>query len=774
LTSLRGLAHILEVLFFVAIVCATVAFGQNANIRGAPAPGAVEGRVINAQGAPVAGASVEVTGSDNRIKQTAATGADGLFRFNNLPPGQYRVRITAEGYAETNLTVELTESKGSQLEVTLKVAPIAETMTITASRIEQRRSDVIGNIVVIGRDGLERTASRTLDDTLRQIPGFSLFRRSNSLVAHPTTQGVSLRGIGPSGASRTVVLADGIPINDPFGGWVYWGRIARAAVEQVEVMRGGASDLYGSDALGGVIHLRTRQPSQSALRAEGSYGTRGTGDFSLFAGHKLGRWGLSLSSDLFRTGGYAIVAPKDRGPADIEARSEHRTVEVTAEYAPSASKRLYFRGARFSEDRGNGTRIQVNDTEIWSGVIGGQWRLSERNEWSGYLYANRLLFNSDFSAVAAGRASETLNRRQQVPARAFGLSLQWARKLGPHQHLVAAVEGREVHGFSNEEVFAAGRATTAVSNGGRQRSSAAFIHDIINIGRGLQLALSLRLDHWRNFDASSASRALPSGQTQTTLLNSKSETALSPKLSLRYHATDRVALRGAFYRAFRAPTLNELYRPFRVGDVLTTANENLGAEHLTGGEGGIDLALGRSLEVRATAFWSRVNDPVANVTIRATPTLITRQRQNLGAIRARGIEAEVEYRPGQRWRFASSYLFDDAIVLRFPADRGLEGLAIPQVPRHQLVLQASYAAPEGVTAAIQSRFVGSQFDDDRNLFPLSRFSVTDIFLSYPLARAVEVFGAMENLFNSTYAVGKTPIETIGAPRLMRTGVRIHF
>src|ERR671929_131193 len=107
------------------------------------------------------------------------------------------------------------------------------------------------------------TSAATLDDALRQVPGFTLFRRTGSRVANPTSQGVSLRGVGASGASRALVLADGIPLNDPFGGWVYWGRVPRASVERIEVLRGGASSLYGSSALGGVVNLITRRPSSN-------------------------------------------------------------------------------------------------------------------------------------------------------------------------------------------------------------------------------------------------------------------------------------------------------------------------------------------------------------------------------------------------------------------------------------------------------------------------------------------------------------------------------
>jgi outer membrane receptor protein involved in Fe transport len=236
---------------------------------------------------------------------------------------------------------------------------------------------------------------------------------------------------------------------------------------------------------------------------------------------------------------------------------------------------------------------------------------------------------------------------------------------------------------------------------------------------------------------------------------------------------ENASLNASVYRAFRAPTLNELYRSFRVGDVLTLANENLQAERLTGGEaGGAVSGFNQRLKAHANLFWMEVTRPVANVTLRTQPGLITRQRQNLGRTRSLGVEAEADAQLSNTFSLSGGYLFVDASVLEFPANTSLEGKRLPQVARHQLTFQARYTNPKLFTLSFQGRASSVQFDDDQNLFPLEPYFTLDAFLSRRISRKVEAFVAAENLFNQRYSVGRTPLRTLGPPVLVRLGFRV--
>ncbi|HEV7518593.1 MAG TPA: TonB-dependent receptor [Thermoanaerobaculia bacterium] len=643
---------------------------------------------------------------------------------------------------------------------------VTEELTVTATRTERRLGDTAASVAVLSPADLQATAAPTVDDALRQVPGFSLFRRSGSRFANPTAQGISLRGLGGSGASRAVVLADGIPLNDPFGGWVYWGRVPRASLARIEVLRGAASDLYGSGALSGTVQLLTREAGRPGfLAAEASGGDRRSADGSLYLGGRGTAWGASLAAERSTTAGYVPVDPAVRGPVDTPVASQYTTADLALERWTAGGARLFVRGSRFAESRENGTPLQTNDTAVRQWSAGGDWA-ADRGSLTFRAYGGNQDLHQGFSAVAADRASERLTRLQEVPADSFGLLTQGSLAFGGNA-VVAGMEVRQVSGASRETVFT-GSTTQRVAGEGRQRTAGAYIEDIWSAFTRLTVTLGARFDAWRNEDARQIAGA------KVTPLSNRGEQALSPRATLLYRVTDRLTWTASAYRAFRAPTLNELYRTFRVGDVVTQANSDLKAERLSGVEsGGLwTSGLGR-VTARGTLFWMDMDRTVANVTLSTVSGLITRKRDNLGRTRSRGIEAEATARAGDRWTLTGGYLLSDAQVVSFPRNRALEGLDLPQVPRHQATFQARYQAFQGGTLGIQARWTGRQFDDDQNRLPLRSFMTVDLLAAYPLGGGIAAFFAAENLFDQRYETGRTPLRTLGPPRLVRVGVRVE-
>jgi outer membrane receptor protein involved in Fe transport len=716
---------------------------------------------------PVGGAKVSVISSS--INQETRTNSEGRFELNR-PQQNFSIRVEREGFAveERELT-----SVDSEIVFTLRPATLLEDVTVVATRRPVRLGEQAASVVVLSDSDLESTGSLTVDDMLRQVPGFTLFRRSGARTANPTSQGVSLRGVGASGASRALVVYDDIPVNDPFGGWVYWSRIPKAAVDRVEVLRGGASDLYGSPALSGAIDIRGPENDFPVLEIETSMGNQTTPFFSLFSGVERSNWSAHLAAEGFHTDGYILVDENVRGAVDRPAVSEHGTINLRVDRRISDKHSAFLGGSYFKEERENGTFLQDNQTRTRELKAGWDFQSQRAGAYKARAYLLTQVYDQIFSAVSVDRNSETITRLQRVPSQATGFLFQYTAPYFRSQNIVAGMDARQVRGASNEIVYVAGSPTSLLGAGGRENSIGLYVSDHIRLHPRLFMTLGARIDHWSNVDAARMSRSLSTSISTTTTFADRSENAFSPRGSIMVQAIRNLSISGSVYRGFRAPTLNELYRSFRVGDVLTNANENLRAERLTGSDLGFIFSdLWRKMDLRTTFFWMEMTRPVANVTLTTTPTLITRQRQNLGRTRSRGVEIDLEIPLASSFSITTGYAFTDARVLEFPTSPLLVGLQLPQVPRNQFTIQSNYKT-RNFTVGLQGRFSGLQFDDDQNRFQLDRFFTLDGFVSRRLHRYVQAFLAAENIFDQEYEVGRTPIRTLGPPALFRAGIRLQ-
>jgi outer membrane receptor protein involved in Fe transport len=741
----------------VSVIALVLAGALSSAVSAAPLR--VEGTVRDGAGQPVARAALSIEGGKDAAH--VATDSEGRFTADWPGPREVTVTVDAEGFPRWRRAVVLGSER---VEVVLSSAAFQDRVTVTASRRPEALGDTAASVLVLSTSDLRTTAGLELDDALRQVPGFALFRRTPSRGANPTTQGATMRGLAGSGASRALVLEDGVPLNDPFGGWIYWGRVPRAAVERVEVVRGGGSDLYGSAALAGVVQVVRAGTDAPRLEADLSAGGQDLGEGSLFAGGRHGAWGARVAAEVFSTSGYYPVPADVRGTVDGRLSTRHHGGDVTLERAIGAG-RLFLRGGGYRDSRGNGTPFQENDTAINQGVLGldlpsGGGGLRVRADLSSQDY------DQSFSAIAADRRTERLTSTQNVPSDSRGLSLQWTRPLGARNVFVAGAEERTVTGQSNEDAFV-GTATVPTAAGGRQRTTGLFLEDAWTLGSRLILHGGVRFDRWRNVDG------FQTAGSATQPLADRGETAWSPRGSFVFKLARRVSLTGAAYRAFRAPTLNELYRPFRVGNVVTLASSDLGAERATGHEGGLLVGLGSAVSVRATIFQMDARDTVANVTLSSAPTLITRQRQNLGSIRSRGVELDGEARLKGHLVLAAGMTFLDAKIRAAP-DPILVGKRVPQVPRRQASAQLRYDPPKGFRFGVQARFVDPQFEDDLNSLSLGRYWTIDALLGHSLNEWVGAFVAGENLGNTEFDVGRTPVRTVGPGRTIRGGLRVSL
>lgn len=603
-----------------------------------------------------------------------------------------------------------------------KIPPIKTSITV----VEKVSTDAPASITVLTQENLETIPGVDLDDRLRSVPGFTLFRRTSGLVANPTTQGISLRGIGSSGASRTLVLWDGFPANDPFGGWLYWDRFPPSQIEDIEISRGASTSVFGDLSMGGVISILSREP---ANHYEVSYdgGNLASNEVGAGASTLWRNFAFSGFGRAFATDGYFIVPKNLRGSVDTPANVEFVAVNARVDYL-GTHDRAFIRVDMLGEDRANGTVLTRNSTGL--GTIAGNYTHATDNDQISVLmdYTSEK-FRATFSSIGAGRNSERLTMLQQVPSDSFGAAAFW-RHGRRRWHFIAGADTQRTTGFSTDSL---------VPTGVRIGGGTIFQHGIfgqVDYTLGpLQLFAGARHE-----------------------FTGQGDTFFSPNGGFAV-GRGRIRARGSVYRAFRAPTLNELYREFRQGNTDTLANPNLIPESVFGSEVGVDF-VAESTRAGLTFYRNSLNNLITNVTLQTGSTII-RQRQNAAAALSRGIEASLSRDFGP-FRGQISYLLADS---RFVA-----GLRISQVPKNQGTAMLTYHH-KGTLASAGLRAYSLQFDDDLNQFVLPGFATMQADVVQQLNKRLSVRAAFENLLDRQYIVALTPTPNTGSPRLWRIGFR---
>lgn len=654
---------------------------------------------------------------------------------------------------------------------------------VTATRAADPAEYVPFSHQTLTGDTLRQAANVTVDGALRQIPGFSLFRRSDSLVANPTTQGVSLRGLGPSGASRSLILLDGVPLNDPFGGWVLWSKVPRESLAAIELVPGAGGTAWGNAALGGVIQLFTESPAGERERFAARGGSFDTYDFEGQLTEPAGPGTLQLLGRSLSTRGYFTVAAERRGPIDqpVTSRSHWLTGRWRQALGPGMTATLTVR--RFGDDRGNGTPYQRNHSAETFASLALAAQVSASFQWNATAYAQDQNFTSTFSSVNATRTAETPASNQfAVPADALGLAWvgEWIGT--PDARTSVGFDLRDVRGETRED---SGWVTDAFTRrrfaGGRQSTAGVFAIHRRSVGAA-RVSLGLRADDWQ--DTAGHRRDLVAGvPTGDEHFARRDGVALSPSVGVTWPVSTGLRFHVSGQRAFRRPTLNELYRPFRVGNVITDANPNLRTETVTSGEIGLTAERGM-LTFNLTGFWNELQDSVANVTIAQGPANVPgigfvpaggegRRKMNLDRTRVRGTAVATRWKISPALAVEVQYLYNDATVTRASVAPWLSGLRLAQVPRQSASAGLEWHLGRW-SVAPRARWIGAQYEDDTNRLELAAATVVDLSATAALGRQTEIFVSAENIFDHRIETGRSAdgLVNVGTPRLILVGFRV--
>jgi outer membrane receptor protein involved in Fe transport len=653
-------------------------------------------------------------------------------------------------------------------------APPPADIVVTGRGLDERPGDRAFDIVTIDRDRIAANASDRLESILSDVAGLQQFRRSDSRSANPTSQGISLRGIGGNASSRALLILDGVPQADPFGGWVPFPAYATDRIGHIRVTRGGGSGYYGAGALAGTVELESAAPGDVApLIGSVAYGSRQSVDAQASATLVSGVGFATISGAYARGDGFIPTVAEDRGPADRPAPYEQASGAVRGVIGIGPTTELQANVAAFTDTRQRGTAFTANSSQGADASL----RLVGRGDWgfSALAYLQTRAFASQFASVPADRATATQSLDQyNTPATGLGARIEIVPPVGTNNDLRLGADVRNVTGRTQELYNF--NASTALPQrrrqaGGDTRTLGLFADGSTTLG-AWTLTLGGRVDWWHIADGHLLERPLAGGPATTdAAFPDRSGSEATGRAGVAWSPAPLVTLRAAGYRGWRLPTLNELYRPFRIGNDTTAANAALTPERLTGVDGGVTLTPTATLSLTASVFWNRLEDAIANVTVASTATSVSRVRRNLDATRSAGVEVDARWRAGPLFALAS-WSHVDPRVEASGAAAALDGLRPAQTPLDQVSGTLGWRR-DALALSATVRHVARQFEDDQNTRSLAPATTLDGYLALPVTRHVVVEARAENVFDARVEAGISGANVIerATPRTLWIGLR---
>lgn len=657
-------------------------------------------------------------------------------------------------------------------------------IVVTGARLPPAASEAAFSVIRL--DDRDLRDQQRLDEALAAVPAVSLFRRTSSLAANPTTQGISLRAIAPSGAGRTLVTLDGVPLNDPFGGWVIWSQVPTESLSGLDIVRGAGAGPYGAGALTGVIQLRERD---SGRAVDGSLAERGGARLSAAGATTLGRARL-VGSALYETSdGYVPVRGPQAGAADTPLDLETRSASLRADI-PAGEAVVSLRAGAFDEDRGSG--VEGSRSTARGDVLSATAAAApgaDRPGWRLQLWRRGSDLTNVFVALADDRSSATpANHQFETPAVGWGASAALRRVIVSGVARVEWELGADVRlaeGETRERFRNLGAGFTRGRVAGGETAVAGLYADGSWTHGPWLVAGGLRADRWSNSDGVRREFDLATGApTLDEADPDRAGEVVSARLGARRDLGTGHAVRAAAYSGFRPATLNELHRPFRVGNDITEANAGLEPERLRGVETGWSWA-GERASLSAGVFWNRIEDAIVNVTLAEGPGTfpragfvpaggVLRQRRNAGTIEATGVEVDGRLAVTDALSVRAAAAFTEAEVDGGSDAPQLTGLRPAQAPRWSATAGLDWRATDRLALAADLRWESDRYEDDLNSRVLEGAVTAAVRADWTLRPGVDLWLAADNLFDAEVEVAEsgTGVAGYGPPRTLRLGVRL--
>ena len=653
--------------------------------------------------------------------------------------------------------------------------PEGQTIVITATRSARSVTDVPASVSVVDSAQIEGTPAKTLDDILRREPSVDL-PLASAYQVHPTALNVSMRGLG---GIRALVLLDGVPLNDPFFGYIQWSQVPLETVDRVEIVRGGGATLWGNYAMGGVINILTRPIDRTEFVAEAGAGSYGTYRADGHAAYASNGFGIGVDAGINHTDGYMQPIPEARGPINVPTSFTAHTLALSgnADITPTFSARA--RVSYFDNDQTLLTRLQKNRQRTWRYTGTLTQELGPKGSLAFTLFHDNshfVTFNTGTPEGEDPRFVEFVENVHRTPEKDLGASLVWRQGFsGVLRELSAGLDYHGIRGTDTADIFDETGAQVRTDIGsGRQRLIGGYVQADLRPTERFDALLSVRYQDFFNYKGVD----LTPGGLGTNVPN-RHDTDIDPRLSLRYDVGAGFALRAAAYRAFRAPTLDNLYRAFAIPGGIFFGNATLKPETLEGAEAGIDFNKG-PIRFQATAFANRIKDLITsrNLADKELPPgfFFGSRLINAGRARSRGVEAELDWRLSRSLTGTLAYTYADSVVTDNPEDPLSVGLQQAGVPKHRFSAGIDWAGPRGIRISPRVRYVSRTNGDADGFLHTDPHVVFDLAASAPVVKQVEAFVQIENLFDRRYVGtndGFSP-PLLGTPFTALGGLRIKL
>jgi outer membrane receptor protein involved in Fe transport len=620
--------------------------------------------------------------------------------------------------------------------------------------------------VVLDRGVLLRSASGRIEDALANVAGFQQFRRSDSRASNPSAQGVTLRALGGNATSRALVTLDGVPLADPFFGYVPLSAIDPAQLARAVVTRGGGSGAFGAGAVAGTIALESAGAASLGPVSGGALiSDRGETTLAGAFAPQLGAGFAVLAGRWDRGQGFWTTPAAQRVAASVRAKFASWSANARMAAPLGDALELQARIGGFADER----TLRFAGADTASRGADGSIRLLGRGAFG--FEALAFVQTRDFSNVVISSTSfrKTLDQLS-TPSTGLGGKIELRPPEGGAHMLRLGADWRRADGVMQEDAYSAatGLVTARRRAGGRNDDMGFYAEDDWKLG-ALTLTAGFRADRWSIANGFFRESAASGAVTTDARYSDRTGWAANWRGGTRWQAGEVLALRAAAYSGLRLPTPNELYRPFVVFPVTTQANAALGNERLRGIEAGAEITPAPGLSLALTAFDNRLAGAIANVTI--APNL--RQRRNIDAIRARGIEGSVGLRQKQ-FSLDGSLAWTDARVEASGASAALDGLRPAQTPKLAVSLTAGVVPCAGCAASLTLRHVGAQFEDDLETDVLPAATTLDAVAAVPLGRMWALVLRAENITDETVVTrNQGGSIDLGAPRTLWLGLRLQ-